>query len=114
MMGVAILVKPGHMRATELQEFEDEVPSATFRREALGGEGVMVPRFITVTLDGVVYNCVAYAAKAPEDNRKNLTATAMYKQALYRQERKMKSVELFGPVLILYGDDQFIKKVRPQ
>jgi hypothetical protein len=60
---------------------------------------------------------VAYSGKT---GSRNVTATMLYKQTLARQDRKMSPPDLVGPALVLYGDDEFVKKVwgrnkgRPQ
>jgi hypothetical protein len=89
------------------------VPSAAFRRKAIGREGNVIPHFTTVTWDGVVYNCVAFH-KPDEKARRNATAMILYKQALAWDDRKTKPIDLTGPVLILYGDDEFMSQARPQ
>jgi hypothetical protein len=91
MMGVAMIVRPGSAKP-EIQEFENRIPSPTFRRKAIGGEGAIVSHFTTLTWDGAAYNCVAYSGK---EGARNATATMLFKQPLARQDRKMKSATGF-------------------
>ena len=63
-----------------------------------------------MTWDGAIYNCAFHNPAAGQ--RRNLTATSLLKQSFAWQDRKGKPPELAGPVLILYGDDEFMKKVR--
>jgi hypothetical protein len=78
MMGVAMVIRPDTPKP-EIHEFEGKLPTATFRREALGGEGEVVPHFTAVTWDGAIYNCIAFH-RPSEGRRRNATATMLIKR----------------------------------
>ena len=109
MFGVAMILRADTAKP-EIHEFDGKVPSTAFHRKALGGEGEVIPHFRTVNRDGTIYSCIAF--HQPGEGERNAMATTLLRKSFEWQGRKIKPLTLAGPVLVLYGDDEFMKKVR--
>lgn len=116
MKGFALIFRPdGGAGPGELHTF-NEPPTLQFMRDAVGGDIELVPGFDSIG----GRRCVAFCN---DDGKRDLpmndTATALWEGALFLRGERRGLIDaqghlvdwLAGPVLVLYGDDEFMAEL---
>lgn len=115
MKGFALIFRPGETTG-ELHKFT-EPPTLQFMRDAVEGDLELVPGFDSIG----GRRCVAFCNEHGKLDHVNLpmneTATALWETALNNRRSTLRdayggSIDwLVGPVLVLYGDDEFMAEL---
>lgn len=114
MQGTVMIYRPGPIASEpEVREF-DHAPRLDELQKIVGGYIEAVPGFQTITYHGEPRACVAFCNEEGklEGLSVNRTATLLWHAALpspgLRLPNGSFSDVLCGPVVVLYGDDEFM------
>lgn len=85
----------------------DSAPDLDFLQQAVGGFIETVPYFETITINGITHPCVAFCNE--EGKLENRPYNTIATQHWYHAMRRASNDYLVGSVIILYGDDEFMR-----
>jgi len=97
-------------------ELLDKPPSVARLQKAVGGEITLVPGFDSILRGGEVEPCIAFYCETDFKSAPNSWANLLWMQALIRKQGFSGSDKheiLTGPVVVLWGDLEFLKSLDP-
>ena len=106
--------RPGRTAFDNRRTFTKPPNSQNFQRGVGGGDLETVPHFTSVDVDFVTHKCIAFCDEdgIAKELPHNGLAMALWRKAAQREDFQSPPQDfLLGPVVILYGDDDFMESL---